>query len=255
MNLISFLIRLPWFAYLAIAGGVVWLGMQSAGGAEERAAQIQAAIDAGPPAAVDLDAYAHPGTKFAEGTFRAQIVTDETTRLVDRTNGIKTGEDIMVVLADPEAAAGLKQFRGIMILSTTEFDQFTDWVIDHAVDFGPLGPVVEFTGSVSKSDGEASHARDAIENHGGTVASDVVYVSPYITQTREEGLAAALTRAEQTQGNMNGIAAFIALFGIGKLLVGRRIRSIREGKAEQGLAAQAQEDAYNAQHQAGLRNF
>ena len=90
MNLIVFLLRLPWFIYPVIAAGVVWLGMQTADSSAERAAQIQAAIDAGPPAAVDLAQYAYPGTKFAEGTFRAQVVMDETTRLIDRTNGIKT---------------------------------------------------------------------------------------------------------------------------------------------------------------------
>jgi len=74
MNLIALLLKMPWFAYIAIAGGVVWLGMQMAGGAEQRAVEIQAAMDAGPPAAVALNDFARPNEKFVEGTFQAQVV-------------------------------------------------------------------------------------------------------------------------------------------------------------------------------------
>ncbi len=255
MNLIAFLLKLPWYAYLAIAGGVVWLGMQMAGTADQRALEIQAAIDAGPPAAVTLSKYVQPNQKFVEGTIQAQIVMDETTRLVDRTNGIKTGEDVMVVLADPAAKPGLKRFKGVMILSTDEFDAFSDWAMEHVVDFGEISPIIEFSAVMSSSDGEASHAKDALKDRGGMVTGDVVYVSPYITKTREETLAAQLRSASNSQGNMNGIAGFIALFGLGKFFIGRRMKSIRQAAADEAIARQAQEDAFNRQNMEGLRNL
>ena len=255
MNLIAFLLKLPWFAYIALAGGVVWLGMQMAGGAEERAAQIQAAIDAGPPAAVALNSFTRPDQKFVEGTFQAQVVTSETTRLIDRTNGVKTGEDIMVVLADPAAGESTRAFHGLMILSTSEYELFADWAMERVVGFGELGPVIEFSGSVSNYDSEASHAKDALADRGNSVTSGALYISPYITQTRDEALASALNSANNTQGNMNGIAGFIALFGLGKFFIGRRMKSIRRSAAEEAMAAQEQEDAFNRQNMEGLRNL
>jgi len=142
-----------------------------------------------------------------------------------------------------------------MILSKSEYEAFPDWAMENVVGFGALGPVIEFSGVVSKSDGEASHAKDALADRGNSVTNGVLYISPYIIKTREETLEGKLASANNTQGNMNGIAGLIALFGIGKFFVRRRMKAIRQGAADEAIARQAQEDAFNRQNQEGLRNF
>ena len=161
----------------------------------------------------------------------AQIATDENVRLVDRKNGVKTGEDYMYVLTDPAATADQTQYRALMILNKREFEKMEDWAYENFVGMGELGPIVEINGVVSTYDGEASHARDALEDRGRSVTNDVVYVTPFF-DGRDAALAKALKSAESQTGNVNAAAALVAMIGLGRLFIGRRIRLIRAGRAQ-----------------------
>jgi len=71
------------------------------------------------------------------------------------------------------------------------------------------------------------------------VTSDVVYITPHL-KGREAALAAKLESAEGTIGGFNMIAAVLALFGIGKMLIRKRMQQIR---ASRRAPAMAQEQA------------
>lgn len=226
MHLIALFFRMPWFGYLIIAGLIAYFGYSQTDTVNQRIAEIEAAIARPAPEPVPLDQYTRPEARFAEGGFIAQIVVDETVRLVDKKNGITTNTDYLVVLADPSATEDTRHFRALMIMDKREHELYEDWAYAHLVDFGELGPIVAFAGAVSHHDGEASHAKDALTDRGLTLASPTLYITPHF-KGREAALAAALNSAENTIGGFNMIAAVVALIGIGKLLIGRRARQIR----------------------------
>ncbi|MEL7345945.1 MAG: hypothetical protein AAFN59_14000, partial [Pseudomonadota bacterium] len=206
MNLIRFLIMMPWYGYLILGAGVAALGFYSDGSAQQRAEALRAAMATQAPGEEFLNDYSRPDGKFTEGTLIVQIVMDDIVRLVDRTNGIKTGEDLMVPLADPRAEIAPSQYRALMILSERQADMFDDWAIDNLIGEGPLGPILSFSGIVTGSDGEASHASDALADFGKSTVSNEIYVEPYF-QPRSEVLATKLRQAENSRGNFNAITA------------------------------------------------
>lgn len=237
MNLLFYLIfRMPWFGYIALGAGVIALAHLTEDATNERIADIEAAIASGPPRTVMLDDYNRPNQRFAEATLRVQIAMDETVRLVDRTNGVKTGEDYMFVLTDPAQTAGVTGVNALMILDKSEFGKFEDWLVDNMVGVGALGPIVEINGSVSKGDGEASHAKDALQERNRTASRDMIYVTPFF-DGRDATLARQLETSSETIGLMNGIGAFIALFGIAKLLIVKRYQALRKQRATEAALA------------------
>ena len=74
MNLIVFILRFPWWLHFALAGLIVWGGMQLDGKVAERQAELEVALASEPPAAVALDVF-EPGTHVGaldEGRVLAQ---------------------------------------------------------------------------------------------------------------------------------------------------------------------------------------
>lgn len=238
MNLLRFLLFMPWYGYLILAAAVAGLGYYSKDTTEARIADLQAAIAQDAPAPVFLNDYRRPEGKFTEGTLVVQLVLDDIVRLIDKKNGITTGEDLMIPMADPTATEAPSQYVGLMILSKKEADLFDTWALDHIVAEGPLGPIMQMTGSVSHSNGEASHASDALEGIGKSTVSKEIYLEPYF-KPRDEVLAAKLKSAENTSGNFNMLAAVIALFGIGKLLFKQRMKQIRTARSQASVEPQA----------------
>lgn len=234
MNLIRFLLFMPWYGYLILAAAVGALGYYTQDTVDERIANLEALIAQPAPAPVFLNDYQRPEGRYTEATLVVQLVLEDVVRLVDRTNGVKTGEDLMIPLADPTATNAPTEYVGLMILTEKEADRFDAWATDYIVADGPLGPIMEMTGEVSHTNGEASHASDALEGYGKRTVAREIYFEPYF-MPREDVLAAKLKSAQNTSGDFNMIAAVIALFGIGKLLFRQRMKQIRASRAQEAM--------------------
>ena len=238
MNLLRFLLFMPWYGYFVLAAAVAGLGYYSQDSVDARIADLEAIIAQDAPAPVFLNEYDRPEGKYVEGTLVVQLVLDDVVRLVDRTNGVKASEDLMIPLADPTATNAPTEYVGLMILTENDADMFDAWSLDHVLAEGPLGPIMQITGEVSHSNGEASHASDALENYGKRTVSNEIYLEPYF-KPRGEVLAAKLKSAQNTTGNFNMLAAVIALFGIGKLLFKQRMKQIRSARAQSAMPLEA----------------
>ena len=243
-NIIALFIRMPWYGYLVLAVGAGYLGVSSSESSQERADLIQAAIERDAPEVTSIANYTHPKTKFAEARLRAQWVTSHNTELVRRTNGIRTSTSFMIVFADPDAVQEPEEYRAFMILSQQEWDNIQEWILQKMVNIGPLGPVIEVTGEISRSSHKSSHARDALENQGSAMATDEFYIQPYY-DGREAGLQALAESASRGSSSnlFQNLTVILIVLAIAKL--GYRIHMKRK-RREKMAQAQAMVDAQYA---------
>lgn len=222
MNLIfGLLFRGPFWIQLVVAAALVWLGMVVQEDEANRQIARAALLEQAPPATISL-ADAKPGNPSrvpVELSVTAQVALDHNTRLVRKTNFIKTGEDLLYVLVDPEADADVNVAQAGIVIDPDQLDAFTNWLVENSTDFGAAGPVVTINGVFVNSSSD-SHARDAMKNQGMTIAEDFFFIEPFITG-REASLAAKPSSAAQLSWPIFGVAALMALLGALKLTKGR----------------------------------
>ncbi len=216
-----------WYMFPLIGAAFVYVSTTPFFKAEQRLAEIEAALKAGPPAAVQLNAYRRPNAKFAEATILAQVVTDET-RLSRRSAGgkVRSRTDYtMLILAEPAATDMPNLIKGLIILEKSEASGLANYMAQNRVADGPLGPVVSINGEISTID-PSGKAKGALAERKLGITSDLIIVKPFLGG-REAYLSAAYsdTRGARTKVLLAGIA--VALMGAVKLCFERAMRSRR----------------------------
>ncbi len=226
MNLIiALFFRTPFWVQFIAAAGLVWLGWTVQQQDVARAAARAELLQQAPPATIPITAFSSdaPSKTPVELSVTAQVALDHNTRLVRKTNFVKTGEDLFYVLVDPTVGADINLALAGIIIDPDQLDAFTAWMMENATDFGAAGPIVTISG-LRTSEGNASHAYDAMKNQGMTKSPDFFFIEPFIAG-REATLAALPTETVQASWVLYGIAGLLALIGVKKL------KSARQPKA------------------------
>ena len=217
MKLILLFFRGPFWVQFAVAAGLFWFGhfIQQ----DEAARQLARAalLEQAPPATISVADFHSdaPGRTPVELSVTAQIAQDYNTRLVRKTNFIKTGEDLFYVLVDPSPDADPNVALAGIVLDPDQLDAFIDWLLARSTGFGAAGPIATIDG-LRESSSSASHARDAMKNQGMTISPNFFFIEPFIAG-REASLTAIPEKAAQLSWPIYGFAAFMALMGVFKL--------------------------------------
>ena len=143
-------------------------------------------------------------------------MTAQTTELVRTTNGVERSRRLMYVLA-PEEATTLARVDAFAMVDAADEDAMVAWMIERAVGWGELGPVVAVEGRVKGYHASESHAREILEDERGVpVSSEAVFFEPYL-KGREAALTAMAGRLEGSPaGRAFRYGAFL-LFGLAAL--------------------------------------
>lgn len=222
MNLILVVFRGPFWVQFVLAAGVIWFGYFVQQDEAARQVARAALLEQAPPGTISVADFKSdaPGRAPVELSVTAQVALDHNTRLVRKTNFIKTGEDLLYVLVDPAPDADPNVAIAGIVLNPDQLDAFTEWLILRSTGFGEAGPIATIDGLLTSSS-NASHALKAMKNQGMTIAKDFYFIEPFIVG-REASLTAIPEKATQISWPIYGLAAFIALVGIFKM---RGIRS------------------------------
>ena len=104
---------LPWWGYLPIAAGVVWLGELAHEQAVETEAERKAAYAVGPPPSVDLSVFKRATDRGAadEVHVRGWIETGYNYELVEHTYGVPTNRRFLYMLFGEGDTPGSKTVR------------------------------------------------------------------------------------------------------------------------------------------------
>ena len=244
MNLIvALFFRTPFWVQFAAAAGLIWFGFavqqQDAALAAARAELIQQA----PPATIPITAFSSdaPREVPVELSVSALVALDHNTRLVRKTNGIKTGEDLLYVLVDPAKDADINIAQAAIVIDPEDLDAFADWLTTNTTDFAAAGPIATISG-LRANQSNSSHAYDAMKDQGMTTAPDFFFIEPFFAG-REVALAALPEKDVQIVWIIYGFAGLMALIGLKKLKTGSRPS---QAKATPGLASPVRADPANA---------
>ncbi len=216
MHLIfGLLFRGKFWVQFILAAGLVWLGFFIQTDENNRQAARAALLEKAPPATVSI-ADTHPGAPSrvpVELSLTAQIATDHNTRLVTKTNFIKTGESQLFVLIDPTGDPNIA--RAAIVIDPDDRDAFVQWVIENTSALGSDQPITTINGLLEHSS-DASHAREAMQNQGMTIADDLFFIEPFF-KGRDAALTAIPNRGSQISWPFLMAAAVMALIGALKL--------------------------------------
>lgn len=223
MNLIvALFFRSPFWVQFIAAAGLVWLGwtvqQQDAARAIARAELLQQA----PPATISITAFSNdaPGNIPVELSVTAQVALDHNTRLIRKTNLVKTGEDLFYVLVDPAVGTDTNVAVAGIVIDPDQLDAFTEWMMANTTDFGAAGPIVTING-LRASESSASHAYDAMKEQGMVKSPDFFFIEPFIAG-RDATLAALPAGQMQLYWVFYGLAGILALIGVKKLQAGSK---------------------------------
>lgn len=213
----------PFWAQLITAGLLGWAGAELRDTERLRQAQIELMIEAPQPEPVAIEAYAGGHKSYeTEVNLRVLLWTDHMTRLVRKTNFIKTGETLFVPFGPADAPAGTTVLGGLTF-SKAEYEAFLSWALTQPVEARDEGLVLTLAGVLVPGD-DTSHARSAMAEQGVEIASHALYLHPFLG---ERGAALRAFAAEQGDPvwayGIWACAAGLGLLGVVKLR--RRFRS------------------------------
>lgn len=185
--IIGFLFRGPWVIQLVVAGLIAWGGVQMHRDNAELYAVQTGMIAAPPPEVTEIAAFVprREGQRLVEARVLAQMDLDATTRLIKKTNGITTSEEVMFVLLASDAGAETRKARAVMLVDPEDEERFREWLLARAVGFGARGPLVLVEGVVSQSG--SSLTAEALEDRGYERGGPDFYITPFL-----DGRAAGL---------------------------------------------------------------
>lgn len=194
-------------AAICLALGV-WAIQDNAKMADARLALTQSA----PPALIPIaEVQKDKALAVQEVNLRTAIAIAHNTRLIAKTNLVKTDEDLMYVLQDETAGTSEPVVRGVILLEPDQVDDFADWVTANAVGFSEIGPVVALNGLVAKNR-NVSHVSDVFDERGLKRAENFVYLEPFFLP-RDQALAQLPKSESDTPKWLFGIAAALSLIG------------------------------------------
>ena len=202
----------------AVAIAILGLGFYLQVGQNERNVERAAAIAAGPPPVFDIASYDadRDMTDQREVVVRAQASMSNRYRL---TYSEDWGDDYayMVPLLSTNAT-NEKIIFGVALYTSSDFtfDDITpDLMLNGAVGFGEIGPIMEINGRVQSLGKWQDMTDEAFAEKGMTLAANAVIMRPYLN-----GRASAL--APQGRGIFEAfsyVAAALALLALAKLVL------------------------------------
>ena len=196
----------PFWVQLGAAAICLALGVSALQDNAKMADARLALTQSAPPALIPIAEVQKDKTlAVQEVNLRATVALAHNTRLIAKTNFIKTDEDLMYVLQDEGAGTSEPLVRGVILLEPDQVDAFAEWVIANAVDFTETGPVVALNGLVAKSR-NSSHISDVFRERGLERAENFVYLEPFFLP-RDQALAQLPKAENDTPKWLFGIAA------------------------------------------------
>jgi len=216
---LSLFLRLPWPAYLLLATGLAWLGMDAARETEARNEQIALALRNAPPVAVEVEDLPPlaPGDRVGEVNVRAQIDPDLNTHFTFRGSHGADGESYVYILVATDAQNGVRAALAAIELSATEKALFVQNMSSADIARGAVGPVVPIAGLRSGSDG---HAQDVLKKNGWVAAPGFTMIEPFLGM-RETELRRRIADPAETRNTILCFAGFMVAMAIGRFLLMR----------------------------------
>lgn len=200
-------------------GGGYWLQQEQD---KREALKAQALLD-GPPAAVAINTYdpAQHQTELREVTLRAQPSNEYAYRLTIQNDG---ADDLayMVPLVAPDSVSERKVI-GVALYSGGGFtfdDIDAELLLSGAVDFGAVGPIVDYNGEATSLGSFRELTEEAFEDEGLVMPANLVVVWPYING-REAEHAPSDVGMFAVFGSVGGL---FALGAAAKFAFRRRVR-------------------------------
>ncbi|WP_298500686.1 hypothetical protein [uncultured Maritimibacter sp.] len=221
-RLVVLFFMLPWWAYMPIAGGAVYLTNEVYWSELRDQAEVEQALARPVPEAVDLSVFdrdQHVGLAD-EVHVTGWINTDYNYTLVKRTNGVKTSERFMYMIFGGEDGFDAREVRAVLVLTQSEKDRFVEvYPTDLAADVGPAGALgVDLNGITGSTDGMASLIGDSIAEQGLVKAPEFIVIDPFL-----DGRRAGLSATANPDGSLRSgwlIALAIVCFGFAKRFLG-----------------------------------
>lgn len=230
---------LPWWAYIPVSLGALWLGERAYEQALETEADKAAALELGAPAPVDLGAFDIFRDIHAADEVHVSgwIDADLNYELVKKRKGVTTDTRQMFMMFGTEDSKGAPEVRAALLLTEEERETLAGHIDEYNRGLNDEGEILmAFNGFAGTSASMGDMAADAIAEQGLVQSENFIFVEPFF-----DGREAALApRGLPEKSRYIGwaIAAIVALIGVVK-----RVRSVRarpvhgdEAAAAVGLA-------------------
>lgn len=201
-------------ASLILGLGLYLQVLQNEGHADDAAALL-----AGPPAAVDVANF-YPdlhATEQGEVVPRGQAVYDFAYELRLEKD---TGDDAFMVPLVSSTSFDDTEIVGIAFFYETgfDFDRLTpEFLMNGVVDFGDVGPIMEYNGSISGLCRWSDLNEDAFFEKGLKLSDDLVVIWPYL-HGREDKFAPPKADETSMFGLFSKIAGGLVLLALAKLV-------------------------------------
>jgi hypothetical protein len=212
-RLFFLLLVLPWWAYVPLAGGVIWLGETVHEQAQKTETERALALQSPAPAPVNLSDFrrdTHIGLAD-EVHVNGWVNFDLNYELERRRNGIVTGTRFIYVLFGRDDAATSNLPRAVLVMDEAEKDVFTDEIENYVTGYGNGGVELNVNGALDTM-GFSDMIRDALRDEGMSVSHDYLIVHPFV-QGREVALAPR-GDAQQMRFGFWGAALLVLAYGL-----------------------------------------
>lgn len=225
MRLIFTLFALPFWVFLAAAGGVFYLGELSHRDTLAQNQEMARALAGPPPETVSFADFSRQNDVGLadEVSVQAVINPDYNYELTKKRKGRNTTRFLFVLFdaADPEDS---KVARGALVLSAAEKARFIDeyYAENAEIGVGASGfvSVVTLNGQAENASDLSSLVNDAFDEQNLVKSDDFIYIEPFL-----EGRAAGLTptmSADELRNIIRGVGLVVALIGLVKFALRRR---------------------------------
>lgn len=225
MRLIFAVFALPFWVFLAAAGGLFYLGELSHRDTLAQNQEMANALANPPPDTVRFADFSRQDDigLADEVSVQAVINPDYNYELTKKRKGPDTTR-FMYVLFDPADAEDSKVARGALVLSAAEKDKFiNDYYMANAeIGFGgdSVVSVVTLNGQAEKSPDLSALVNDAFEEQNLTKSGDFIYIEPFL-EGRTVGLTPTVS-ADEMRNIIRGVGLAVALIGLAKFALRRR---------------------------------
>ena len=225
MRLIFALFQMPFWVYLAAAGGLFYLGELSHRDTLAQNQEMQRALAGQPPETVQLAEFSRADDigLADEVSVVGVINPDYNYELTRKRKGLNKTR-FMYVLFDSADAKDSKLARGAVVLSEDEKDKFVNDYYEKNSEIGisesGFVSLITFNGRARNSSDLSSLVNDAFDEQNLTKSEDFIYVEPFL-----EGRAAGLTpavSADEMRNIIRGVGLGAALIGLFKFALRRR---------------------------------
>lgn len=227
-RLLILFLALPWWAFFPIAIGAGVGGEVLYKQAKETEERRLAALNAPPPALVDLSEFSREQhiTEAKEVNVRGWIDTEHN-YVLETYDGARLAEEhFLFLLFGTNQDYDAREVRAALVLEEHELDLFVDnmdnYVIGEMLD---AEPVFAFNGFASRFNGESGMVKDAIADEGLVMGPNFVYLEPF-WEGREVGLT-----ADALSGTIRQmfwvIAGVCMLIGVAKRMLKKEERAGR----------------------------